>query len=83
MSDETLTQTYATLLGTVAAIVTSGISTLEVAACLSQISLSLYKDSLSAEDYENICNEINNRRHLVTGFMDTVDTMDESDRVLH
>ena len=81
--DNSITQTYATLLGTVAAIVTSGVSALEVAACLSQIGLSLYKDSLSPEDYEDMCDEINNRRHLVTGFTDTMDTMNESNRVLH
>ena len=84
MSDDTtLTETYAILLGAAAGIVTSGTSVLEVAACLSQIGLSLYKDHLSSEDYEAICDEISNRRHLITGFLDTVDAVDGSNRVLH
>lgn len=81
--NDTITQTYATLLGTVAAVVTSGVNTLEVAACLSQLGLSLYKDSLSPEDYEVMCNEIINRRHLVTGFSDSCWAVDESNKVLH
>tara|TARA_X000001382_G_scaffold15593_1_gene9921 strand:+ start:811 stop:1071 length:261 start_codon:yes stop_codon:yes gene_type:complete len=86
MTDEespTLMATYATLLGTVAALVTSDIKAVEVAACLSQIALGLYKDELSPDDYEIMCDKISSSRHLVKGFKHSIDGDEAEDRVLH
>lgn len=79
----TLMSTYATLLGTVAALVTSDVKAVEVAACLSQIALGLYKDELSPEDYEIMCDKISSSRHLVKGFRHSLDGDEAEDRILH
>ena len=79
----TLMSTYATLLGTVAALVTSDVKAVEVAACLSQIALGLYKDELSPEDYEIMCDKISSSRHLVKGVRHSLDGDEAEDRILH
>ena len=42
---------------------------MEVAACMTQIALGMYRDTLSPQEYDSMCDKISESRHLVKGFL--------------
>lgn len=66
--DDRLHQTYGAVLANAVALNKEGVPPIEIAACLANIALGIYKTCLTEENYDDICQKIVSSRHLIAPF---------------
>ncbi|MAH72713.1 MAG: hypothetical protein CMK29_01290 [Porticoccaceae bacterium] len=79
--DSVLSKTFGSVMGNCAALVAAGAHPLQIAACLAQIAMSIYKEVLPPEEYEQMCDKISDSRGIIREFSSIINNT--NDRVLH
>ena len=79
--DSILSSTFGAIMGNCAGLVAAGAQPLQIAACLAQIAMSIYKEALSPEEYEQMCDKISDSRDMIREFSSIINNT--NDRVLH